>query len=134
MSERVVFYKLSQKFVNTRTDVPLESQQIVYHSLALGHFLGIVDCLSSLLEIPRAEFEALLDRLPEGVGRDKLHGVCRWGEIEINATHAADLISTLQAGMPQMPPQQCEWAGLLVSTFETMQREPALYMIVRTRP
>ncbi len=134
MSGRVVFYKLSQKFVNKRTDVPVESQQIVYHSLALGHFLGIVDCLSSLLEIPRADFEALLDRLPDGVGRDKLRGVCRWGEIEINATHAGDLIAALQAGISQMLPQETEWANLLVQTLQTMQREPALYLIVRHRP
>jgi hypothetical protein len=132
MAEEVVFYKLSHKYVNTREDTPPESKQIIYYSLAVGHYLGVVDCLSGLVRIPLSDFDQFVNRLPEGVGRHKLQGVRKWGEIEINASHAPELLAALQAGMPQMLPQEAQWAEVLVETLQAVQREPVLYLIARS--
>lgn len=133
MPHHVVFYKLSHKYVDERKDVPAASKQIIYYSLAVGHHLGLVDCLSRILEMSYAEFERWLEKLPEGVGRHKLEGIVKWGEIEINATHARDLIETLDGGRVQMEPQQGEWTDVLRRYLQNIMAEPALYLIVRSR-
>lgn len=133
MPHHVVFYKLSHKYVDEREDVPAASKQIIYYSLAVGHHLGVVDCLSRILEMRYAEFERWLEKLPEGVGRHKLEGIVKWGEIEINAAHAGDLIKTLDAGRARMEPQQGEWTDVLRQCFQNIMAEPALYLIARRR-
>jgi hypothetical protein len=52
MSARVAIYQLSHKFVNQREDVPENAQQVVYYTLAIGHHVGVLDCFSSISEIP----------------------------------------------------------------------------------
>ena len=46
MADEVFFYRLSRKFVDEQFDVPEEAREVMYYSLAIGHHLGIVDCLS----------------------------------------------------------------------------------------
>lgn len=45
MSETVVFSQLSRKFIDENDATPAEAQQVVYYSPAIGHHLGIIDCL-----------------------------------------------------------------------------------------
>lgn len=45
MADEVFFYRLSRKFVDEQFDVPEEAREVMYYSLAIGHHLGIVDCL-----------------------------------------------------------------------------------------
>ncbi len=47
MSEKVVFSQLSRKFIDENDATPAEAQQVVYYSLAIGHHLGVIDCLSN---------------------------------------------------------------------------------------
>ncbi len=135
MPDRVVFYKLCHKYVDTREaeQAPAASKQIIYYSLAVGHHLGVVDCLSSILEVDYAEFERWLRKLPEGIGRQKLEGLCKWGEIEINAAHAKDLIETLDAGHTRTEPGEIAWTEILQQSLQNIVSEPALYLIARTR-
>ncbi len=133
MPRRVVFYKLSHKYVDAREDLPAASKQIIYYSLAVGHHLGVVDCLSSTLDVGYTEFERWLEKLPEGAGRHKLEGIVKWGEIEINASHATDLIQALEAGCTRMEQQEREWADALRQSLETILAEPVLYLIARSR-
>jgi hydrogenase-4 component J len=126
MAERAVFYQLTSKFVNTDQDIPDGPRQVMYYSLAIGHHVGVMDCFQTLLEIPLEDFRAWLSRLPAGAGRHKLEGLLKWGEIEINQTHVADLIPALQAG-------EASWAGPLRQCLQQMLQEPALYLMVRTR-
>lgn len=49
MSEQVVFSQLSRKFIDENDATPAEAQQVVYYSLAIGHHLGVIDCLEAAL-------------------------------------------------------------------------------------
>ena len=49
MSEKVVFSQLSRKFIDENDATPDEAQQVVYYSLAIGHHLGVIDCLEAAL-------------------------------------------------------------------------------------
>jgi hypothetical protein len=130
---RVVFYQLSRKFVQTGEEAAEESQQIVYYTLAIGHHIGVVDCLSPVLEVPLAGYAEWLERIPESEGRRKLDGVLRWGEIEVNRTHVASLTAALEGALPLMDAQQSAWAASLLMRLRQIAAEPALYLIARSR-
>ncbi|VEB88118.1 formate hydrogenlyase maturation protein [Citrobacter koseri] len=52
MSETVVFSQLSRKFIDENDATPAEAQQVVYYSLAIGHHLGVIDCLEAGVNLP----------------------------------------------------------------------------------
>ena len=58
MSEKVVFSQLSRKFIDENDATPAEAQQVVYYSLAIGHHLGVIDCLEAALTCPWDEYQA----------------------------------------------------------------------------
>ena len=125
--ERVAVYQLSTKFVNRREDIPEHARQVVYYALAVGHHVGVLDCFSSLVEIPLHEYADWVAALPECSGRDKLAGVLRWGEIEINRAHVGELLPLFQEGNLSNAP----WAGIFVQCLHAMIQEPAYYLMVK---
>jgi hydrogenase-4 component J len=134
MSEQVVFYRLSHKFVDEQAVIPEHARQVIYYSLAIGHHLGVLDCLSRVTTVPLDTFTAWLRALPAGPGRDKWEGVLKWGEIEINHSHIAELLPTITAQCPNPEtPAEC-WTKELIQCFQNMQQEPALYLTVRRQP
>jgi hydrogenase-4 component J len=133
MSERAVFYQLTDKFVNNDACIPENSRKVMYYSLAIGHHVGVMDCFKSLMEIPLDNYRDWMTRLPEGSGRHKLEGVLKWGEIEINSSHAGEILPALDVGLLQMTDQEAVWTKTLISCFENMKTEPALYLMVRKR-
>ncbi len=52
MSETVVFSQLSRKFIDENDATPAAAQQVVYYSLAIGHHLGVIDCLGGGVKLP----------------------------------------------------------------------------------
>lgn len=50
---QVVFYSLSRKFVQEKK-APPKAQEVIYYSLAIGHHLGVIDCLEAKLSCPLA--------------------------------------------------------------------------------
>lgn len=56
MSETVVFSQLSRKFIDENDATPDAAQQVVYYSLAIGHHLGVIDCLEAALSCPWPEY------------------------------------------------------------------------------
>ena len=131
MSERAIFYQLTHKFVNDEKAIPEEARQVIYYSLAIGHHVGVMDCFQSLMEIPLADYRQWIARLPAGKGRHKLEGVLKWGEIEINSSHAAELLPAIDAGLPEMNEAEAHWTGVLAQCLQKMAEEPALYLMVR---
>ncbi len=127
MVERVVFYQLTHKFVNQEKDIPEDSQQVIYYSLAIGHHVGVMDCFQKLIEVSVEDYRQWLTHLPEGTGRRKLAGVLKWGEIEINRSHASDLLPVLQG----VDAADIRWADTLIHCLKKMMEEPALYLMVR---
>jgi formate hydrogenlyase maturation protein HycH len=128
--ERVLFYQLDHKFVDS-SDTPPESQHIVYYPLTIGHHVGVLDCFSSVMEVGYSEFCAWIDRLPEGPAQRKLAGVTKWGEIEINTTHVGDLSSVLQTALPSLQAQEKQWTLTFLRLLKHMTQEPAIYLMVR---
>ena len=131
MSARVAIYQLHTKFVNQREDIPEDARQVVYYALAVGHHVGVMDCFSSLVEIPLEEFRDWVEKLPEGPGRTKLEGVLRFGEIEINRSHVNILqplvVDTDGIHITQRP----GWVATLAQCLQGIRQEPALYLMVR---
>jgi hydrogenase-4 component J len=135
MTARVSLYQLHTKFVNQREDIPEDARQVVYYALAVGHHVGVMDCFSSLVDIPLDEFRAWVERLPESPGRTKLEGVLRFGEIEINRSH----VSLLQplVGADGIRPddlhlsEQPGWLATLAQCLQGILQEPALYLMLR---
>ena len=78
MADKVIFYSLSQKFLEREQDIPSEAKQVMYYSLAIGHHLGVIDCLKPVLDCPLEGFRQWISRLPEGEARRKLEGVLRF--------------------------------------------------------
>jgi hypothetical protein len=133
MAEQAVFYQLTHKFVNEEKNIPENARQVIYYSLAIGHHIGVMDCFNSLMEVPIQAYRSWIERLPEGAGRRKLEGLLKWGEIEINQSHAGVLIPALNEALPQLNPSETQWAGMLTECLQKMIQEPALYLMVRRR-
>ncbi len=131
MSEKVVFYQLTHKFVNDRTGIPEDARQVVYYSLAIGHHVGVLDCFKSLMEVPLEDYRQWTSRLPEGAGRHKLEGVLKWGEIEINHSHVAELLPAIHLTLAQKEANGRQWVDSLAECLQKMVQEPALYLMVR---
>ena len=75
MSEKVVFSQLSRKFIDENDATPAEAQQVVYYSLAIGHHLGVIDCLEAALTCPWDEYLAWIATLEAGSeARRKMEG------------------------------------------------------------
>ncbi len=129
----ITFYQLTRKIINNQDGIPESARQVMYYSLAIGHHVGVMDCLSVLLEIPPEAYRQWTARLPEGQGRRKLEGVLRWGEIEINHDHAGQLASALRSALPTMTAPESQWTSTLLQCLKKMLEEPALYLMVRNR-
>ena len=127
----VCFYQLGQKIVSSRESVPENARQVVYYSLAIGHHVGVMDCFCVLMKVPLDDYRLWIDRLPEGSARQKMEGVLRWGEIEVNQSHVSELMPVLQAGLPGMNEVEVEWTSKLIGSLEKIVEEPALYLMVR---
>jgi len=133
MGKQVIFYQLSRKFVNNQESIPENARQVIYYSLAIGHHVGVLDCLTSLMEIPFVEYTEWIALLPEGAGRCKLEGVLKWGEIEVNHSHIGDILPALKTALSQMSSAQAQWSSVLIKCFQSMVEEPAFYLMVRSR-
>ncbi len=86
MSETVVFSQLSRKFIDENDATPDQAQQVVYYSLAIGHHLGVIDCLEAALSCPWDAYLAWIATLEAGsAARRKMEGVPKYGEIASTA-------------------------------------------------
>ncbi|MGQ8707905.1 formate hydrogenlyase maturation HycH family protein [Serratia sp. TSA_198.1] len=127
----VTFYSLSRKFVQEKK-APPKAQEVIYYSLAIGHHLGVIDCLEARLDCPLAAFRDWIAHLPaEGAARRKLAGVERFGEICIDSSHTHLLASALSRAAGQMTPQQQGWSQRLIALLQSIENEPAIYLMVR---
>jgi len=127
----VIFYQLSRKFLHRGQDVPAASKQLIHYTLAIGHHIGVIDCLASKLEVPGDRYAAWIAHLPQGEARRKLDGVLRFGEIEISADHAPQLQQALPAALAHMSSEEVAWTECLSSLLQSVATEPALYLMIR---
>ena len=132
MSESVVFSQLSRKFIDENDATPAEAQQVVYYSLAIGHHLGVIDCLEAALTCPWGDYLAWIATLEEGsTARRKMVGVPKYGEIVIDHSHIATLASAFDRALAVQTPQQQTWSRVLLSLLHDIHQESAIYLMVR---
>ncbi|ECE8441557.1 formate hydrogenlyase maturation protein HycH [Salmonella enterica subsp. enterica serovar Stanley] len=132
MSEKVVFSQLSRKFIDENDATPAEAQQVVYYSLAIGHHLGVIDCLEAALTCPWDEYLAWIATLEAGSdARHKMEGVPKYGEIVIDFNHVQMLARAFDEARAAQTPQQQEWSKLMLSMLHDIHQESAIYLMVR---
>ena len=132
MSETVVFSQLSRKFIDENDATPAEAQQVVYYSLAIGHHLGIIDCLEAALTCPWEAYLAWTATLEEGSeARRKMEGVPKYGEIVIDFNHVQMLARAFDRALAVQTPQQQDWSKLMLSMLHDIHQESAIYLMVR---
>ena len=133
MGSQVAFYRLGRKIVNNQEAIPEDARQVVYYSLAIGHHVGVMDCLSELMTVPAKTYQRCLELLPEGEARRKLEGALTWDEIEINRSHVDELLPVLGALLSSLQETDSQWVRTLMQSLTEIVREPALYLMVKMR-
>ena len=132
---KVIFYSLSSKFVDEKSAQKRSSQkvqEVVYYSLAIGHHLGVIDCLQSRLECPLDGYLHWINCLPENSeAHRKLAGVQRFGEINIDSSHTHLLALALRDAREKMNTQQQGWSDALIALLQQIENDPAMYLMVR---
>lgn len=131
---KVIFWSLRQKFVDSDDDVPEDAQQVMYYSLAIGHHVGMIDCLKTELECPLDGFQSWVNALPEGEARRKLQGLITFGEINIDSTHTNMLALALDHFAKDSDSPYQAWSATLIRLLGEIEREPAIYLIVKRQP
>ncbi|RLM23891.1 formate hydrogenlyase maturation protein HycH [Brenneria alni] len=130
MSAQVIFYALSQKFLDTKDKVPEQAQQVMYYSLAIGHHVGVIDCLKRVLVCPQADYQRWIGQLAEGEAKRKMAGLLKFGEITIDSGHTQLLgraFGSLPAGQDNYP----DWTKTLLDYLAAIEQETALYLMVK---
>ncbi len=133
MEPQVVFYRLGRKIVSNQNEVPEEARQVMYYSLAIGHHVGVMDCLTELVSVPLDVYERCVQALPEGAARRKLEGALTWQEIEINRGHVDELMPALDGLLASMQEPESHWVTTIIQSLRQIVAEPALYLMVKMR-
>ncbi|WP_076409906.1 formate hydrogenlyase maturation HycH family protein [Shewanella sp. UCD-KL12] len=134
MSDKVLFYSLSRKFVDEKDDVPEEAKEIIYYGLAIGHHLGIVDCLKVVVSCSRQQYQDWLEYLPKGSeARQKMEGFFTFGEITIFPEHINMLANAFQAVISEQTPEFKTLSDSFITALGALHREPDVYIMVRGR-
>lgn len=132
MSETVVFSQLSRKFIDENDATPAAAQQVVYYSLAIGHHLGVIDCLEAALTCPWADYLAWIATLEAGSeARRKMEGVPKYGEIVIDHSHISMLASAFDRALEAQTLAQQTWSRALLGLLHDIHQESAIYLMVR---
>ncbi|MEN0616826.1 formate hydrogenlyase maturation HycH family protein [Klebsiella indica] len=132
MSETVVFSQLSRKFIDENDATPDQAQQVVYYSLAIGHHLGVIDCLEAALSCPWEAYLAWIATLEEGsVAHRKMAGVPKYGEIVIDSNHVSMLAHAFDKALVRQTPEQQAWSKTMLSMLHDIHEESAIYLMVR---
>ena len=132
MSAQGVVSQLSRKFIEENDATPAEAQQDGYYSLAIGHHLGVIDCLEAALTCPWDEYLAWIATLEAGSdARRKMEGVPKYGEIVIDFNHVQMLARAFDEARAAQTPQQQEWSKLMLSMLHDIHQESAIYLMVR---
>ncbi|EMN5863055.1 formate hydrogenlyase maturation HycH family protein [Pluralibacter gergoviae] len=132
MSETVVFSQLSRKFIDENDATPDAAQQVVYYSLAIGHHLGVIDCLEAALSCLWEDYLAWIGTLEAGSdARRKMEGVPKYGEIVIDINHVVMLAQAFDAARATQTDAQKAWSNQLLAMLHDIHQENAIYLMVR---
>lgn len=130
---QITFWSLRQKFLDSES-VPEQSQQVMYYSLAIGHHVGVIDCLKTELTCDLEHYSQWISMLGTHEAQRKMKGLLTYGEIHIDSTHVDMLAHALSplVGTNQPAPFR-QWSATLLHLLAEIQQEPAIYLIVKKR-
>lgn len=132
MNDKVVFSQLSSKFIDENEGTPPQAQQVIYYGLAIGHHLGVIDCLQAVLNCPWQEYLLWIATLEEGSeAQRKMTGIARYGEIVIDSSHVVMLANAFSVALKKQTEQQQSWSQQLLHMLSDIQQESAIYLMVR---
>ena len=130
--EQVLFYSLSRKFVDEQ-DVPEDAREVMYYSLAIGHHLGVVDCLKVILQCTRQSYREWIELLPaDGEAFAKMNAFFDFGEITILSEHIHMLALAFdRIDKSIQTPEQLALTQGLIKALTDIYHEPTMYLMVR---
>ncbi|QIZ76239.1 formate hydrogenlyase maturation HycH family protein [Ferrimonas lipolytica] len=135
MEEQVYIYALNRRFVDEQ-DMPEEAQQVMYYSLAIGHHLGVVDCLKVRLQCSLDEYRDWIGLLPkESIAAHKMSRYFTFGEIAIYQEHVDTLARAFSevGRRPNLSERQRALTDTMMGALADIRREPNMYLMVRSR-
>jgi len=133
LGDQVFFYRLSRKFVDDKDDVPEDAQQVMYYSLAIGHHLGIVDCLKSDMTCSSEEYFCWISALDEkSESYRKMNGFFMFGEITIDAEHIHMLALAFDGiDLDSQSDKSKELTKGFIRILTAIFNEPSMYLMIR---
>ena len=100
--------------------------------LAIGHHLGVIDCLEAALTCPWDEYLAWIATLEaDSTARRKMEGVPKYGEIVIDSNHVSMLANAFDKARALQTPQQKAWSQAMLNMLHAIHQESAIYLMVR---
>ncbi|AGH82384.1 formate hydrogenlyase maturation protein HycH [Psychromonas sp. CNPT3] len=132
---KVLFYALKRKFVDERFDVPEEAKQVLYYTLAIGHHLGIVDCLEVAFEATTTEYKKWVNLLdPSTEAHRKMIRYFTFGEITIYPDHIHMLACAFSAlDKAKMSTKEQTMTDAFIKVLTAIYHEQTMYMMIRDR-
>jgi hydrogenase-4 component J len=132
MTSEIVFYRLNAKVLERAEDIPEESKQVVYYSLAIGHHIGVFDCFKPVLRCSGSLYDGILASLPvDGEARRKMAGLLRFGEITVDRSHTSLLRGAIAEAVPSAPDEVSAWLREFDVSLAAIEQEPAIYLMGR---
>ncbi|MEI8631298.1 formate hydrogenlyase maturation HycH family protein [Vibrio sp. PP-XX7] len=113
--------------------MPQEAKQVMYYSLAIGHHLGIVDCLKSEMVCTGHEYLDWIRALPEeSEAYRKMQGFLMFGEITIFPEHINMLALAFDRidAEAQSEKSRDLTKGML-KILTAIHNEPTMYLMIR---
>ncbi len=131
----VRIYALKRKFVDEQYDVPEEAKQVLYYSLAIGHHLGVVDCLEVEIEASRTEYQDWIGLLePQSRAYQKMHGFFTFGEITVYPDHIHMLACAFaKVDRAKMSDKQRAMTDKFIEVLTAIYHEQTMYLMIRDR-
>ncbi|TLV17591.1 formate hydrogenlyase maturation protein HycH [Klebsiella indica] len=130
-SGEIVFWTLRKKFIDSSVSMPEKSRQVMYYSLAIGHHVGVIDCLNVALRCPLQEYREWIDLLSDEQARRKMAGVLTFGEIVIDASHTAMLTHAFATLADDGAAPRKSLSIQFIHLLDDIVREPAIYLMAK---
>ncbi|EBP0013315.1 formate hydrogenlyase maturation protein HycH [Salmonella enterica] len=127
----IVFWMLRQKFISSEDTIPETSCQVMYYSLAIGHHVGVIDCLKVALRCPIADYRNWAAQMEDEQARQKMLGVLTFDEIVIDASHT-NMLTRACTPLAENDKEPCKSLSIkFVQLLDDIVIEPAIYLMAR---
>ncbi|WP_094752600.1 formate hydrogenlyase maturation HycH family protein [Psychromonas sp. CD1] len=132
---KVLFYALKRKFVDEQFNVPEEAKQVLYYTLAIGHHIGVVDCLEVALEASTTEYKQWVNLLDSSTeAHQKMMRYFTFGEITIYPDHIHMLACAFSAvDKVKMSEKERAMTDSFINVLTAIYHEQTMYMMIRDR-